>query len=112
MEYLVPSELSNQKGKDRLTDLLTDLIGDSLGFHPNNDESFHSLLHDVFEAAIKLGTILLRHPVEYRFDWVVGDTQSEKQVVVFPKLVAVTDHLGLPRFRPKVIFKGEVQKLE
>lgn len=108
MAYLIPKELSNQKGKDRLAELLTDLIGDLLGSLLTNDEEYHRMLNQVLERAIKLGTILLRHRVEYRFDWVVGDTQNEKQIVIFPKVVAVTDHLGLPRFRPRVLFEGDV----
>lgn len=111
MAQLVPSEPSNQNATDRLIELLTDLIRDSLGFDPRTDEDLSGLLLGAFKAATRLGTYLMCHPVEYRFDWVVGDPPSENQVVEFPNIFEDTDEVGLPRFRPRWIHDGEVARL-
>ena len=110
MAFLLPSETSNQKATDHLTDRLTNLIEDSLGFHVNDDKDYHKMLRSIFEAAINLGTCILRHPAEFRFDWAIGDPQSEKQVIVFPRVVRATDGLGLEELRPVVIGDGIVEK--
>ena len=102
----------HQKATDRLTDLLADLIEHSLGFDANDEEDFHPMLLEVLKAAIELGRYLLRHPVGYRFDWVTGDPQSEKQVIVFPKVARATDDQGSPKLRPIVIDSGIVHKQE
>lgn len=111
MAHLVPSEPSNQSATDRLIDLMTDLIRDSLGFDLRTDEDLSGLLLGAFEAATKLGTYFMCHPVEYRFDWVVGDPPSENQVVMFPNIFEDTDDVGLERFRPRIIHEGEVARL-
>lgn len=106
--------MSNQKATDRLTALLTDLFDDSLGFNVKDDEDFRSMLLDVLEAAIELGTDLLCHPVQLRFDWdwVTGDTESEKPIVEFPRIVTATDDEGFPDLRPLLMRAGEVARLD
>lgn len=116
MSTLYPAE-PDQDGIDRLTRLLTNLLGDALGSSViRDDDELGPKLHAAVVAAIYLGSCLVHHPADFRFDWTV-DNQSietpvgEKPVTVFPWLYRESDIRGVPEFPPVLIECGAVDRV-
>ncbi|KAL9118030.1 MAG: hypothetical protein Q9187_005430 [Circinaria calcarea] len=99
---------SNEEEIDRLKKVLTNLIGEVFGSAVIDDKDFQGYLRSAFNAAIKLGSILLHHPAEFRFDWTADAPASEKPVTMFPWLYRVTDMTGVVETQPLLIDSGAV----
>lgn len=101
---------SNEEEIDRLKKVLTNLIGEVLGSAVIDHKNFQKRLSSTFDAAIKLGSILLHHPAEFRFDWTADAPASEKPVTMFPWLYRVTDRTGVEEMGPQLIDPGAVAR--
>ena len=102
-----PVEL-NQKGVDHLTSHLTALLGSALGSNVINDKDFQPALLSVYRNAVWLGSYLLRHPADHRYDWTTCFPSSEEPIVVFPTLLKTTDNRGLEFCSPALVSLGQV----